>query len=89
MFLHVSVSHSVHKGVGSASVHAGIANTPPPGSRPSREQTPDPHRTRPPGSDLPLRAQCMLGERAVHISLECILVFKVYDPTFDAVTIRQ
>ena len=54
MFLHVSFSHSVHKGVGSASVHAWIANTPPPpGSRPSREQTPDPHGTRPPRTRPP------------------------------------
>ena len=63
MFLHLSVSHSVHKGGDSASMHAGIADTP------FREQTPQ-EQTPPP--------QCMLGDtgnkRAVRILLECILV---------------
>ena len=47
MFLHLSVSHSVHKGV-SASVHAEIH---PPGSRSPQEAD-----TLPPGSRHPLQA---------------------------------
>ena len=73
MFLHLSVSHSVHGG--SVSVHAGIAD--PPGADIPQEQTPDPPGTDPHGADTPT-AQCMLGDtankRAVHILLECILV---------------
>ena len=51
MFLHVSVSHSVHRG-GSASVHAGIPPHPPPRTSPPRAGTPraDPP---PPGADSP------------------------------------
>ena len=62
MFLHLSVSHSVHGGM-SASLHAGIH---PPVSRQSPE------------SRHPPPAQCMLGDtgnkRAVSILLERILV---------------
>ena len=50
MFLHVSVSHSVHRG-GSASVHAWM---PPP------KQTPPPEQT-PPGSRQPLGADTFTG----------------------------
>ena len=93
MFLHLAVSHFVHKGLGvSASVYAGI-HTPPP-----REQTPTPldadtlprvetpwkqtppGTRHPPGADSP-PAQCMLGDmgnrRAVRILLECIPVMKM------------
>ena len=44
IFLHLPVIHSVHRGGGSASVHAGI---PPP-----RDQTPL-EQTAPPGADIP------------------------------------
>ena len=67
MFLHVSVSHSVHGG-GSASVHAGI---PPPGA-----DTPLAHP--PSGTLFPPLLQSMLGDavnaRTVQILLECNLV---------------
>ena len=59
MFLHLSVSHSVHRGV-SASVHAGIHT--PPGQTPPWEDTP-------PGRH-PL-TQCMLGYK--HPSAQCML----------------
>ena len=74
MFLHLSVSHSVHGGRGvylSACLDTHIP----------WEQTPHP------GSDTPLRAdthpaQCMLGDtgnnRTVRILLECRLVLKIY-----------
>ena len=67
MFLHLSVSHSVHGTVVSASVHAGIHTSlgrhpPPPGQTPT------------------LRSAC-LGDtgnkRAVRILLECILILTV------------
>ena len=58
MFLHLSVSHSVHRGDGgSASVYAGIADPPHPQEQipqeqtAPREQTPPP----PPGADTPHR----------------------------------
>ena len=88
MFLHPSVSHSVHMGAGgSASVHAGIhPQEHPPGSRhspgadtPLPEQSPPeqtPPKQTPPEQTPP--AQCILGDtgnkRAVCILLECILV---------------
>ena len=67
MFLHVSVSHSVHRG-GSDPLHAGI-------------RLPD-QRQAPPGAETPPKqtppAQCMLGDtgnkRAVCILLVCNLV---------------
>ena len=87
MFLHLSVSHSVHGGGESASVHAGIADPLPPErhSPPSWEQTPKEQtssRSKLPQEQTPPEetpAQCMLGDMAnkwvVHIQLECILVF--------------
>ena len=58
MFLHLSVSHSVHRGWGSASVHAGIPSLPgtrqaPP--RPSTPRTMQPRgkRQAPPGPGTP------------------------------------
>ena len=81
MFLHLSVSHSVHRGV-SASVHAGIhprEQTPPGADTPQSrhtlwEQTPL-------GADTP-HAQCMLGYTGnkwdVCILLECILSLHLY-----------
>ena len=72
MFLHLSVSHSVHRGV-SASVQAGIH--PPPEQTPPGADTP---RSIHPSKQKPPPAQCMLGDtdhkRAVRILLECILV---------------
>ena len=66
------VSHSVHIGEVSASVHDGIH--PPP---PEQQQTPTPESRPPLGSRHP-PVQCMLGDtgnkRAVRILLECILV---------------
>ena len=53
MFLHLSVSHSVHRGV-SASVQAGIH---PPQSRHPQEQTP-PGAYTPPSRNLHLRSAC-------------------------------
>ena len=55
MFLHLSVSHSVHRG-GSASVHTGIPpHTHPRSRHPPGADTPPPPRTRhPPQSRLPL-----------------------------------
>ena len=89
IFLHLSVIHSVHRGRGSASVHAGIpprADTPradnPPGadSPAPPEQTPPraPEQTPPPGVDIPpgSRLQHTVYERPVRILLECILVFR-------------
>ena len=74
MFLHLSVSHSVHRGV-SAPVHAGIhpwTRADPSGGPPGTRGKP------PPGADPPV--QCMLedtgNKRAVRILLECILVSK-------------
>ena len=74
MFLYLSVSHSVHRGGVSASVHAGIhphEQTPPWANTPLGVDTP-------PGSKRPPPAQCMLGntanKRAVRILLECIPV---------------
>ena len=68
MFLHVSVSHSVHRG-GLPQCMLGI--------QPPQEQTP-PGTRHPPGPDPP--AQSMLGDmvkaRAVCILLECNLVSK-------------
>ena len=59
MFLHLSVSHSVHKGGGgSASMHAGIADTP------FREHTPQEQ----------CMLGDTGNKRAVRILLECILV---------------
>ena len=80
VFLHVSVCHSVHRGV-SASVHAGIHL---PGADIPWEQTatppvqtiPPPWTRHPPEQTPPV--QCMLGDtgnkRTVRILLECILV---------------
>ena len=70
MFLHLSVSHSVHRGV-SASVHSGI-HSPPRSRHPLGADTPTPQQTPP--------VQCMLtdtgNKRVVGILLECILVFR-------------
>ena len=60
MFLHVSVSHSVHRG--SASVHVGIP--PPRADTPSWEQTPPKSRHTPPGSRHPPRADTPGTEHA-------------------------
>ena len=73
MFLHLSVSHSVHGGGGPASVHAGI----PPRTRHPREQTPPSL-----GADIPPPGSSpMLGDMvnkwAVRILLECNLVFQL------------
>ena len=58
MFSHLSVSHSVHEG---GVWLSACRDSRPLGTRhPRRDQTPP--------------AQCMLGERAVRILLECILV---------------
>ena len=73
MFLHLSVSHSVHRGL-SAPVHAGIPAPPdqrqtpqgpeaaPPGSRPPEANTPSsrhpPGVDIPPGEDLPCHNAC-------------------------------
>ena len=59
MFLHLSVSHSVHRG--STSVHAGIH---PPGQTPPWADTP-------PGQTPPSRRPL---QRTVRILLECFLV---------------
>ena len=61
MFLHLSVSHSVHRGV-SASVHAGI---PPLGSRHPPEQTPSSSR-HPPGADPPPGAETATAADGTH-----------------------
>ena len=73
----MAVSHPVHRGGGSASVHTGIAD--PPGAD-------TPLGAGPLGADPPV--QCILGDmankRVVHILLECILVdsilFKILSP---------
>ena len=57
MFLHVFVSHSVHRGGGSASVHAGIPPHPTPGPAPPQEQAPPPPGTRHPQSRPPPQEQ--------------------------------
>ena len=72
MFLHLSVSHSVHGG-GSASVHSRI---PPWEQTPPQDQAP-PRGADPPGTRHP-PPQCMLGDtvnkRAVRVLLERNLV---------------
>ena len=50
IFLHLSVIHSVHRGRGSASVHAGIP-PPRPGRIPPWEQTPPDQADTPQGAD--------------------------------------
>ena len=85
MFLHLSVSHSVHKEGGSASVHAGIP-TPlgadPPRSRHSpKDQAPPPGPDHPPGTDTPPSRWLLL--QTVRILLECILVSDVCCLFFD------
>ena len=71
MFLHLSVGHSVHRGV-SVSVHAGITTplTPPLGIHPPWVDTPSPWAEPPPPSRRPL-------QRTVRILLECFLVFRI------------
>ena len=68
MFLHLSVSHSVHRGR-SASVQCPLGADTLLGADPPWEQTPLWEQT-------PPSAQCMVGERAVRILLECILVLE-------------
>ena len=69
MFLHLSVSHSVHRGV-SVSVHAGIYH-PPPGQTPPWADTPLPSAC----WDTPPPSACWdTLLRTVRITLECILV---------------
>ena len=67
MFLHLSVSHSVHRG---GCLPQCILGYTPLGADTPREQT------------CPPPAQCMLGDtgnkQAVRILLECILVFQYY-----------
>ena len=62
MFLHLSVSHSVHKG--SAPLHAGIHT-------PTLGRHPPPRQTQPPPSGA---TGYGVNKRAVRILLECILV---------------
>ena len=62
MFLHLSVSHSVHRG-GYASVHAGIADPQGPDTpqdqTPTGPDTPHPGADTPhPGADTPWRSAC-------------------------------
>ena len=73
MFLHLSVSHSVHRGRVPGQVHPPLGPSTPPGpGTPPRPGTPR-DQVHP-----PLREQCMTGDtgnkRAVRILLECILV---------------
>ena len=60
MLLHLSVSHSVHRGPG------GLPDRDPPGQRPPGQ--------RPPRQRLPDRDPPYGNKRAVYILLECILV---------------
>ena len=77
MFLHLSVSHSVHGG-GDCLPQCMLGYTP-------QEQTP------PLGADIP-PAQCMLGDtgnkRAVRTLLECILVIHTI-PSFKSISTLQ
>ena len=72
MFLHLSVSHSVHGGGG---VCPSACSDKPPG--PEADTPPGPEADTPQEQTLP-PTQCMLGDthnkRAVRIPLECILV---------------
>ena len=85
MYLHLSVSHSVHVGAGLLP-QCMLEYPPPPSRHPPRRQTP--WDQAPPGADPPQKkqtpqeaappVQCMLGDtvnkRAVRILLECNLV---------------
>ena len=71
MFLHLSVSHSVHEGAGGGRKHAcPLCHTHPlPGMPPAMH---------PPAMHAPPRIlRDAVNERVVHILLECILVLQV------------